>query len=228
MIGQPKDYSEMLKRIFMASLIVGIICTLSLAYKSPAIKTLINLSPENWDLGYVALPIVAVAIPFFVAIIARIITLHNLISKIFKIRLKFDDNQILLPLATGAGIVINQELLAKIRDNRYELMRDTFYKYAPNVENSIINSQFVATALDRWAWFWCFIEPTIIFLLSAIVAWWQIGFKYSLIYFGAIIVFIIVSIFIYPSCKSAAKYEVDDILNDNDRKTTIAEAFNAL
>lgn len=228
MIGQPKDYSEMLKRIFMSSLIVGLICTLSLAYKSPAIYKLIHLSSEDWDLGPVALPIVAVAIPFIVAIIARMITLHNVISNIFKIRVKFDESQILLPLAKGVNQKIDPDFLKIIRNNHYELMRDTFYKYAPNVDKSVINSQFVATALDRWAWFWSFIEPTVILLLSAFIAWWQIGFKYSLLYFGVFIGFILVAIFIYPSCKRAAKYEVDDILNDIKRKTEIREAFNAL
>ena len=212
----------------MSSLIVGFICTLSLAYISPTINDFIHFSSKRWDLGPITLPIVAVVIPFFVAIISRMITLHNVISNLFMVRVKFDESQILLPLAKGVNQKIDPDFLKKIRKKRYELMRDTFYKYAPNVDNSVINAQLVATALDRWAWFWSFIEPTIILLLSAIIAWWQISFKYSLLYFGVTIVFILVAIFIYSSCKRAAKYEVDDILNDNNRKTEIKGVFNAL
>lgn len=217
MFGQPKDYSEMLKRIFYASLAVGITCTLILGSISSEIKEIINLSSKEWDLGFSTLPIIAVLIPFCIAVISRIITLHDKVSDIFKIRAKFDVNYILIPLFEGVGVAINDELKKTIRKQRHSLMRRIFYKYAPNVENASINKQLISTAFDRWGWFWCFIEPTVIIFFSAFLAWYFGGFKNSLFFFIVTVLFILIAVLIYPSLRRVAKHQVDDILSNSDR-----------
>jgi hypothetical protein len=228
MFEQPNSYSKMLNRIFLSSLIVGLSCIGLLAYLSPSIKEFLHMFPLNVKLGPILTPILFAIPPLLVAIIFRIITLHNMISNLFKIRERFDVNQILLPIAKGVNQKIDQYYLTKIRNKRNQLMRDVFYKYVMSVDRSVINPQYVATALDRWSWFWCFVEPTPIFLLAAVIAWWQIGFIYSLIFIGLMLVFIFAAKCIYPSCKRAAKAEVNEILNDSTRKTEIGKVFNAL
>jgi hypothetical protein len=228
MIGQPKDYSEMLKRIFWSTLIVGLICTLSLGYKSPEINKLLNLSPKEWNLGPIAFPVISVLIPLGITILSRWITLHDLLSDIFHIRERFDINHILLRLAEGVGYKIDKNIKMKFKEKRYSLMRDTFYKYAPNVDKAVINSQSVSEALDRWGWLWCFLEASVIIFLSTLIACWFVSLIYALWYFLFFILFIILAILTYPSCKKAAEIEVEDILNDKTRRKEIFEVFDAL
>lgn len=229
MIGQPKNYSEMLKRIFWVTLIVGLICTITLGYKSPEIKKAFTLLPIEVNIGgFEKLPLIYAVIPLFIAILTRWITLHDRISDIFHIRERFDINHILLKLAEGVAFKVNKNIKKKLNINRHNLMRHTFYKYTENVDKAVINSQLVANALDSWGWFWCFLEPLAILFLSALIAWYFISIQYALWYFFFLILFIILAFATYPICKKAAKDEVADILNNANRRKKIREIFNAL
>ena len=228
MIGQPKDYSEMLKRIFWSTLIVGLICTITLGYKSPGINKLLNISAKEWNLGPIAFPVISVLIPLGITILLRWITLHDLLSDIFHIREKFEINHILLKLAVGVNFKIDKNIKIKFKENRTNIMRNTFYKYAENVDKAVINSQLVSEALDRWGWFWCFLEASVIVFLSALIAFWFISLRYALWYILFFILFILFATLTYPSCKKAAKNEVYDILNDAKRKKEIYKVFDAL
>jgi len=228
MIGQPRDYSQMLKRIFWASVIAGIFCTISLGWISPDLNKFLNLSAEKWDFGPFKLPVLAALIPLAASMIARIITLHDLVSDIFHIREYFDIEHILKPLASGVGISVDSKIRKKFKVNRHTLMRNTFYKYAPDADNAKINPQLVVTALDRWGWFWSMVEPSIIVLIAGIVALLFVGFMASLIYFGFTLVLNLAALFYWPSCIRAAHYEVEAILQNTDRQEVIHEAFNEI
>jgi hypothetical protein len=231
MFGQPKNYSDMLERIFISSLIVGISCSVVLGIMSPTIQDFFNnfSFTLKWKIGENVLPILLFLIPSIVAILARICKLHNLISTILRIRENFDVKHILLPMVKGVNIEIDSNVQNILKKNRYTLMRDVFYKYAPDVDKAIINSQFVATALDQWSWFWSFVEPTVILLITAAIAYFIISWQSSLVFLGVLLLFILIATLIYPSCIKAAQIEVDDILNNNERKATVLGVFqNAL
>ena len=228
MIGQPKDYSEMLKRIFYSSAIVGILCTLSLGYISPAVKKILDSSETKLDIGPISLPVVAVAIPLVFALLTRMMRLHNRISDLLHIREKFDINHVIVKLAEGVNFQVDPQIKMKLKEKRDLLMRDVFYKYAPNVEHAVINAQLVSSAFDNWGWFWCSLEASVIILISAFLAWFLVNFKISLWYFGSFIICIFISFAFYPSCKRTAQYEVEDILNNQNRKQEIREVFGAL
>lgn len=231
MFGQPKNYSDMLERIFISSLIVGISCSVVLGIMSPTIQDFFNnfSFTLKWKIGENVLPILLFLIPSIIAILARICKLHNLISTILRIRENFDVKHILLPMVKGVNIEIDSNVQNILKTNRYTLMRDVFYKYAPDVDKAIINSQFVATALDQWSWFWSFVEPTVILLITAAIAYFIISWQSSLVFLGILLLFILIATLIYPSCIKAAQIEVDDILNNNERKATVLGVFqNAL
>jgi len=231
MIGQPKNYSNILERIFFSSFIVGLSCSIILGIMSPTIQDFFNnfSFTLKWKIGENVLPILLFLIPFIVALFSRIIKLHNIISNIFKIRENFDVKHILLPLVRGLNIKISSNVLLKVKENRYTLMRDVFYKYAPDVDKAVINSQFVASALDQWAWFWSFVEPAAILLIAASIAYFTISWQSSLFFLGVMLLFIFIALLIYPSCIRTAQIEVDDILSDSGRKAIIMGVFqNAL
>lgn len=228
MFEQPKTYSDMLSRIFKSTLFIGTICTFILGRYSKEINELITSSTIEWDIGPITLPILSVLIPLIIALFSRIICLHDKISNLFKIREKFDINHILIPLARGVNHKIDNEFYSKTITERHRLMRDTFYKYAPNVDKAVINSQHVATALDRWAWFWCFIEAIPILLVSAVISGLMIGLFLTLFFIIAALMFLAFSYLLHKSCIQATNIEVEDILQDNLRKKQIKEVFHAL
>jgi len=228
MIGQPRDYSQMLQRIFGASLIAGILCTFSLGWISPDVNKFLNLSAEEWDFGPFKLPVLAALVPLVASIIARIITLHDLVSDLFHIRERFDVSHILEPLASGVGVSVDAKIRNKFKARRHALMRDTFYRYAPDADNAKINPQLVVTALDRWGWFWSMVEPSIIVLIAAVLAWLVVGFRASLVYFVVALALNLAALCYWPSCVRAARYEVEAILQNANRQEVIHEAFNEI
>src|SRR5690242_1681238 len=110
-LSQPTNYSEVLRRIFASTLVFGAYCTFLLAYSrlgegQTIIDALIALHP---------LALLGVAAPFVIAIVSQAIKLHNRISDLFKIRLRFDTQCLLRPLAEGTGYIVDRakaELLA--------------------------------------------------------------------------------------------------------------------
>ncbi|MEA3225687.1 MAG: hypothetical protein U9Q07_07015 [Planctomycetota bacterium] len=218
----------MLKRIFWASVIAGIFCTISLGWISPDVNKFLNLSAEKWDFGPFKLPVLAALVPLAASMIARIITLHDLVSDIFHIREHFDVEHILKPLASGVGVSVDAKIRNKFKVNRHALMRDTFYRYAPDADNTKINPQLVVTALDRWGWFWSMVEPSIIVLIAGVVAWLVVGFMASLVYLVVALALNLAALCYWPSCVRAAQYEVEAILQNANRQKVIHEAFNAI
>lgn len=228
MIGQPKNYSEMLKRIFYASLFAGLACTVTLGLISPDVQAFLNLSSQEWELGPLRLPIVTVLIPLAAAILARVFTLHDIISDILHIRERFETVHILARLANGVGISIDTELRQLLRENRKDLMRQAFYKYAMDGDRAIINSQLVVTALDRWGWFWSLLEPSVIVILAGIVAWCLVSFSHALPYLVVAVAMWVLAFILWLGCARAAHDEVADILDDQHRQKKVKQVFDAL
>ena len=228
MIGQPRNYSDMLKRIFWGSLIVGLASTTLLSFQSPDVEAFVNLSAEEWNLGPFKLPILFVLVPAGVAIVARVITLHDFISHVFTIRKRFDVAHILVPLATEVGIKVNDCFRKTLKDNRDELMGTTFYEYVPDADSAKINPQLVVSALDRWGWFWCCVEPIPILILASIVAWYLVEVSAVIPYLIASILFALSAVAIWPSCVRAARIQIKAIASDQDRRQKIRGIFDAL
>jgi len=226
LIEQPEDYSQLLKRVFVATFIVGLACTLALGYFSPPIQTLLFSKSTKIDFGPVDLPWLVTVIPLLLAIFSRVVKLHDRISDLLGIRRRFDVKHILTPLAEGAGVTITDDFKSRLYEDRRNLMGRVFYHYAPNVRDAAINSQYVAAALDRWAWFWCCVEPTIIVLLGAVVAWILIEFQVAVFFFIAALVLVVIAWIMWPACIHAAKRQVDDILSDQTRRDNINAVFS--
>jgi len=115
LIGQPKSYSDMLKRIFAATLTVGVLCTFALAAASPAVRTFLESWSAEVSIGILdSVKALYVLIPLVIAILSRVFLLHDKVSNFFGIRRRFDLGNILRPLATSKFfLTIRQQLAAK-------------------------------------------------------------------------------------------------------------------
>jgi hypothetical protein len=73
LVSQPQSYSDMLKRIFAATLTAGVLSTLALASVSPAVHTFL----ESWSVGvrigiFDSVKALYVLIPLSLAVLSRV------------------------------------------------------------------------------------------------------------------------------------------------------------
>jgi hypothetical protein len=222
-LAEITDYRTMLNRICWFTAASACVGTWLLRFHFPAVETTLaplDIKIELWGvkdvklLGYI-LPGLAVAL------VARVIRLHDRISDIFGIRKRFDAKHILVPLASGAGIRQKDTTLGIMKAVRDDLMGPVFYKYASST-NPQIDKHLICEALDWWSWYWVIVESATIFVIVAIVllfarAWETVG----LIMIICIVAFLVVLPFLKHHCARYAKREVDEILMDSTRKKEV-------
>lgn len=228
LIGQPASYSDMLKRIFAATLTVGVICTFLLAAVSPVVRNFLESSNARISIGILdSVRALYVLIPLGVAILARVFLLHDKVSDVFGIRRRFDLDNILRPLAEGVGFPTAGGNWKKVEENRDLAMIRTFYRYAGFTDPKI-DVQLVRTAADRWAWFWCTVEPLIILVITGSIfallgAWLQLFF--ILVF---MVVLILIGLYLWPLLQRGAKNQVAEILNNGGWKVEVRGALDDL
>lgn len=225
--GQPNDYSDILKRIFFFTFLVGMIGTIIIAFNTPAIWDLAKSFNMEVTIGPLKITkILLVVVPFTIALFSRVFKLHDRISDLLRIRAYFDLKHIIIPLANGINVNVNQLNLGK-RSDQKKLMYKIFYKYA-GFKDPVIDAQLVRTALDQWGWFWVFIESSAMLILFTVISFITNGWKISLFFLIVTIISSLISFFLMTSCQNAAKREIEAILDDNNRKIEIEKEFNAL
>ena len=228
LIGQPESYSDMLKRIFTATLAVGVLCTFVLAAVSPAVRTFLESWNAEISIGILdSVKALYVLIPLLFAILARVFLLHDKVSDLFAIRTRFDIENILRPLAEGVGFPTAGAQWKQIEDSRDLAMTRTFYRYA-SFKDPRIDAQLVRTAADRWAWFWCTVEPQIILLITILIfavlgAWLEF-----FVFLVGMDVLIIIGLVLWPQLRTGARNQVAEILNNEGWKSDIGSVLKDL
>lgn len=164
-------------------------------------------------------------IPLILSLVCRVIKLHNKVSDIFKIRYKYDLDNIIFPIAEGVGYRIAS--IEKVKSKRDYLMRKVFYRYA-GYTNPQIDTHLINMALDSLCWYWIVIEWEFITCITLLIC----SFSDNKIIVGILIVLIVILGLACSSlkkmCIPKTKSEVVEILNDNNRKREILGVFNAL
>ena len=157
LIEQPQSYSDILHRVFFTTLCVGVICTVLLGSASPEVKRVLDSVATDVDFGPVkSLKFLYVAIPLLLALLSRVIKLHDRISDVLGLRRVIDTEWILFPLAAGAGIAVSQEVRETLRRDasyRTQVMYRVFYPYV-SLPDARIDRQLVRSALDNLGWLW--------------------------------------------------------------------------
>lgn len=227
-IGQPESYSDVLKRIFAATLTVGVLCTFAVAAVSPDVRTFLESWNAQTSIGiFDSVKALYVVIPLFVAILARVFLLHDRVSDLLGIRRRFDLQNILRPLAEGVGLPTVGEKWERIEADRDLAMTRTFYRYA-SFKDPKIDVQLVRTAADRWAWFWCCVEPVIILLIAGSIF---VVLRAWLPFFAILVgvaVLALVSLSLWPQLRRGAQNQVAEILNNEEWKAEVRSALGAL
>ncbi|RKY06711.1 MAG: hypothetical protein DRP66_08255 [Planctomycetota bacterium] len=227
-IGQPADYSEILQRIFWFSIATGLFSTVMLAKASPAVQEFIDSITTKADLGPIkSIKVLYVLIPGAIAVVSRMIKLHDRISDLFRIRFCFDTRFFLFPLCQGSGVPLTAARKAMIRQTRNDSMYQTVYGYA-GFKNPDIDDQLVRTSADNWGWFWVLVESSFLLLITVIIFACMQKWNYVTGFLCVILAEVALMLIQALACIRSAKPQVNAILSDPERKNTIRKYFNSL
>lgn len=225
MIGQPENYSDVLRRVFWITLIIGIGCSIALADASPEFKKFFDQLPYEAELGSMkGLKLLYVVIPAVVALLSRIVKLHDRVSDMFGLRAFIDSEWILLPLARRSGAVLDDARERTIRIRRKELMYKVFYPYV-SLPASAIDKQLVRSALDNYGWFWSVLEALVLVVPTMSVLCVMSWSGWCLLALVISIVLMCLAWMQWEACKRSTVAEVDAILDDVSRQSQIAAYF---
>lgn len=219
-IGTPKNYSDMLRKIFVFNLLGSLLLFLVVYWACPTVEGFagrlaipITSLGVNIKLGYIVPPLLF-------ALISRFTKLHDRVSDLVGIRRRFDVDHILVPLAEGVGIVVNPPFMKKLREQRVHFMYRVFYEYASSAKPQI-DEHLIRMALDRWTWWWVLVELLVAAGLTLVI----------LLVFGAYgtaawlglgtLVGLLLTCSICRTCAKPARLEVEAILADQGRRDRI-------
>jgi len=227
-IGQPESYSDMLKRIFASTLTVGILSTLGVAVVSPSLRSFLDSWDSEVKVSFLpALRALYVLVPLLVAILTRVFLLHDRISDLLGLRRRFDTEYILKPLAEGVGFKAEGDDWKKIESQRELAMTRTFYPYA-GFRDPRIDVQLVRTAADRWGWFWCAIEATVVVLITGAICALIHAWLALWIALAATGVLILIAWLFWPQLGKGAKRQVEEIVANQSWNQDIRSQFDEI
>ncbi len=227
LIGPPKDYSEMLNKIFVFTFFGSLICTYLVSLASPAVSSYLNKFSIAVEILGLSVPIAYVVPPLLIAILARIIKLHDKISDLFRIRETFDITEILVPMAGESNFSTSLKVLEYFKKHRRDIMNAVFYKYASS-KKPLIDSHMIEMALDRWFWFWVLIESLVIGAITLVTLMFMGGYQIAAWLACFLFAGTLLASFVNRVCARAAHEEVQAILADQARKSEIKAVFDAL
>ncbi len=221
------DYPTMLNKIAWGTFFSSLLLLVGLRAEVSPVHDFFDASPLNIDVAGVQLPL-CLAVPALVlAMFSRVFKLHDLISTAFSLRLEFDVEAILLPLAMATGYPQSESAYLKLKAARGVLMADTFYAYASSSAPQI-DKHLVTLALDNWSWYWILLEACLWMTLAWVCAMTFLAFGFALAVFTGFLLAQFAMAAIRKKAVSYARSQVDAILKDPSRAQAVRARLNAL
>jgi len=175
------------------------------------------------------LPFGTIVPALVLALIFRMVKLHDRVSDLLRIRKRFDVYKILIPMALATGANLSISRIKKLEEKRHELMNNVFYKYASGTkEKAQIDPHYITMALDQWSWYWIIIEIDVVAGISSIILFATGKPIPTFWLLAGILCSIALLQFILKSCTVYAFQEIEQILGDEKRKQEIRKTFNAI
>jgi hypothetical protein len=229
-LAQVTDYPTMLNRIFLFTTLFATTATWILRTHSEVINGLLSWLDIPIDTDYVKnVRLLGYLLPgLLIGLIARTIRLHDRISDVFGIRLRFDVDHILVPLAEGSGFPVGTLSMDTLRTSRSRVIGPVFYRYVSSTA-PVIDRHFIYEALDWWSWYWVLLEGVAVFMPCGAFLLWIGAYKPGAIILAVcLVVLFLIMPFYRRHCAKRSQAEVDEILRDPIRQAEIRSAFVAL
>lgn len=228
--SQPKNYNDMLGKIMTFTFFISLGLVIVVAGAKVSVWNALHPRWMTFNVGLPGLkgvPAGYAVVALLVALATRISKLHDRVSDLFGIRVRFDLHEILAPLAGGVGIPVDFALRDTLTRNRHKAMYAVFYKYAGSTD-PVIDRHLIWTALDRWSWFWICIEGGSVGAVAFVLLLSLGAFQSAAFVGAAVLLATLVSTQINRACASAAHSQVREILSDAQRRADVEAALRAL
>jgi len=229
--GGVKDYSEMLNRIFVSTLVISLGVVALLRQQIAWMDVLLGKVPGD----SVKIPSIDIVVPLgtlipaiVVAILCRSFRLHDVLSDAFRIRKRFDIEEILKPMTLLTTGPLKRKQLEAISACREQLMSAAFYRYASSRAESTIDKHLIEMALDRWSWYWLVVEGACLAFLASIILLAAMKFTMASVLLLCVIMALGVLKGLRYYCSTHAREEVYAILSDPQRCSEVKGVFDAL
>lgn len=220
MLGMPKDYTEMRKKLLVFN-IVSLVILYFLIIPNPGLGNeaqLVEFLGTKINI-YVLIPILLIA--FF----SDAIELHKKLGEIFPIREHIDIKYIIEPMCQKLNVELDSNCLnkLKIKKERDSFMRKIFYNYVSSLEPKI--SKFtLSQVFDGNFWMWLSIDNFIFYTLALIIL--LLFFKITLITVIYIVLGLILFLssflyFLFFVVKENASKEIREIISNNEWKQEV-------
>ena len=224
----PKNYSQMLLKIATCTFLWTLLVTCLIAYVSPAAKRFLgHFSVTVSVAGIESIPIGYFAVAVIVALLFRVLKVHDRVSDVFGIRKRFDIQEILIPLAGGVGKPVTLDIKEHFDKRRDELMRRIYYKYASSTQPQI-DPHIIIMALDRWSWFWILIESIVVSFFGLVALFALKAYPGAAIAATYAFLATLAATFTNRACAPLAHAQVQIVLENPTWQGEIKAALNAL
>ncbi|WP_123420633.1 hypothetical protein [Gallaecimonas pentaromativorans] len=216
----------MLNKLATANFFVGLIAFYFISAQSVSLNEIASrFSLDVSVLGF-KIPVGFLVPPLVMAILFRIIKLHDRISDAFRLRAFYDWEYVLKPIKNAVESDLDKKV---VMSNRGRLMSKVFYKYASSRdEHPVVDKHLIEMVLDQLTWYWMIIESSfIVFGVFCILLYLE-AFEHALVVFYFGLGLIVFSKVLQGSCSKYTIQEVEVILESAPRKREIKEQFDAL
>jgi len=219
-------YGAMLNKLATGNFFIGLLAFYFLTTQSFALRTLAADFTLEIAIAGLKLPAGYIVPPLTMALLFRIIKLHDRVSDIFRLREFYDWTYVLKPVRDKVNSDLDK---VKVLKNRGLLMSKCLYRYASSRDPSpVVDKHLIEMVLDQLTWYWFVIESSCItFIVFTILIYLQ-AFEYALIVFYLGLVLILFSKILQLSCSKYTKQEVNVILESATRRREIKEQFDAI
>lgn len=225
------NYPSMLNKIATYVFMISLSLLALIRNRIPAIEQF--LAQYNYEIPineYWQVPIGTIFPALIIALLSRILKLHDRISDLFGIRQRFDVQNILFPLALAVSPNLFLTQIKLLNERRTELMARVFYKYVSATPGkAVIDSHYITLALDQWSWYWIVLEGlTLTFFTSLILLFSGDATLSAILLIIVLIAGVTLLPWITKLCARYALDEIEHIIADQDRKNEIEKVFRAL
>jgi len=225
----PEDYPEMLPKIWSVVFVAALAATWLIASLVPSVGEFMRATPLTIKVFDNDVAVAYLVVAIVVSAVFHMVRLHDRVSDLLDVRLRFDVDHILVPLADGVGVSANDDFRLRLRAKRDDLMYGCFYRYASSTKaDSAVDKHLIQMALGAWQWFWILAEVDVLVLVCLVVAvavWnpgWVVALALSLV--ASAFLFVV----IWRRCARYANREVRDILATEDRRSAIRAQLSAV
>jgi hypothetical protein len=222
---RPSSYGEMLNKIGIFTFLSALGLTWVVAKFAPAAAAFLHSETTTVEILTLKIPLLFVVPAVIIAVLARIVRLHDRVSDLFGIRARFDLYRILIPLCGSLHIFVDKEFRDKLQNHRKSAMERTYYAYA-SFEEPKISKALVLGAIDRWSWYWILLEITVVLAISGVALLSLRAYTGASLIFAVLFLATLLFSTYDDVCGKLADAQIEEIVTDGERADNLKSEFS--